>query len=105
MQPQHMHNWQLHQLGHVPLPLRRDLNALDVKLYERALELLEHNRRQLSDSAALQALPVLHINDSSAAGDDDDDGQEDDGEDGTYDTYGFLDEYYEDDLLDSDLHL
>jgi hypothetical protein len=82
----------------------RALNALDVKLYERGLELLEQNRQQLSAAEALQELPVPHIDDgSSEDGDDedaDDDGEEfDDWEEGEYGTYGFLDEYYEDELL------
>lgn len=46
--------------------LCRELNALDVKLYERAQELLEASRQRLTDAGLLEALP-------NPAADEDDD--------------------------------
>lgn len=40
---------------------RRRLNALDVKLHQRALELLEAKRAVLSGAGQLQALPPVTV--------------------------------------------
>lgn len=59
----------------------RALNALDVRLHERALELLEHKRQQLEVSGVLQQLPEAPPENSGCTADDGDEDTDLDDED------------------------